>query len=500
MHHRPRSPSDLATRRHYRDAQDLIDHGLPVFTAPVSRRQGREFDLPRGWQHTRPTPLDDPQDALIMVTGQTLAVIDLDPQNNADVELETAAALALGVIVVAMVDTPGGGRHLYVPATGHGCTANTRTGVDYRGIGGCVYLPGTHRPKYAGNGYAWQQRIDWSQLDLTDGSLDDHRRAVDAYLERTGSTARPPHTTPEVPAGEHLPFQALPRAARTALAGNYHGDRTRSGKFHRAVWAAAAAGWTAPRITAALTPWCIRHHLYTGRGAAEGTPSPSKRRTPPRTPTPPTDITRVHYAVRQHRWAGKAGQTDRQVLAHLITRAQSLGRSTFTEARSTIAAALGVRPATVTASLDRLITAGWITRTRTATARKAAEYTLEVPGAAGFTPPVTEGYGLGTPLTGSPRERILRAAETGATLEQITRDVGLATRTVRRHLAELERDGLITATRTPGNSSVWTTQSTEDPQQQQRRAVITARVVELRSAWHRGHHQNAPPPRERIAA
>lgn len=500
MHPRPRSPTDLSGRRHHRDAQDLIDHGLPVFTAKVSRRPDREFDLPRGWQHTRPAPLDDPQDALLMVTGHNLDVIDLDPRNGADVDLETTAALTLGVIVVASVDTPGGGRHLYIPSTGYGCTASTRTGVDYRGIGGCVYLPGTRRPKYSGNGYTWQQHIDWSQLELTKGSLDDHNRAVAAYLERTGSTAQTPQPEHAQSTVAYVPFKALPQAARTALTGVYHGDRTRSGRFHRAVWAAAAAGWTEPRITAALAPWCIRNRLYTGRVATEVTRSLSKRRTPPRAPTPPEDITRVYSAAQQHKWTGKAGQTDRQVLAHLINRAQFLGRLTFTEARSTIAAALGMRPATVTVALNRLITTGWITRTKNATARKAAEYVLEAGGYAQGTPPVTEGYGLGTPLHGSPRERILRAAATGATLQQIARDVGLATRTVRRHLRELARDGLLTVTRTLGNSSVWTAQSTEDPQQQQRRATITAHVVELRTAWHRGHRQNAPPPRERIAA
>lgn len=499
MHDRPRSPTDLNERRHHRDAQDLIDHGLPVFTAKVSRRPDREFDLPRGWQRTRPAPLDDPQDALLMVTGHNLDVIDLDPRNGADVDLETTAALTLGVIVIASVDTPGGGRHLYIPSTGYGCTASTRTGVDYRGIGGCVYLPGTRRPKYSGNGYTWRQRIDWNQLELTKGSLDDHNHGVAAYLERTGSTAQPPPKHAQ-PTGEHLPFKALPQAARTALTGGYNGDCTRSGRFHRAVWAAAAAGWTEPRITAALAPWCIRNRLYTGRVANEVTRSLSKRITPPQAPTPPEGITRVYTAAQQHKWTGKAGQTDRQVLAHLINRAQSLGRSTFAEARSTIAVALGVRLATVTAALNRLITAGWITRTKNATARKAAEYDLKTEGYAQDTPPVNEGYGLGTPLTGSPRERILRAAATGATLQQIARDVGLATRTVRRHLRELARDGLLTATRTLGNSSVWTAQSIEDPQQQQRRATITARVVELRTAWHRGHHQNAPPPRERIAA
>jgi hypothetical protein len=50
--------------------------------------------------------------------------------------------------------TASGGTHLYVKATGKGCFAGIRPGIDYRGLGGYVVAPPSHLGK-PGRGYTW---------------------------------------------------------------------------------------------------------------------------------------------------------------------------------------------------------------------------------------------------------------------------------------------------------------------------------------------------------
>lgn len=89
--------------------------------------------------------------ALIMQTGHGIDVIDVDPRNGGS---DTFAALSNKVgDIVAHVESPGGGFHLYIVSSGH--PSASFGGVDYLAQGKFVYLPGTLRPKYAGIGYRW---------------------------------------------------------------------------------------------------------------------------------------------------------------------------------------------------------------------------------------------------------------------------------------------------------------------------------------------------------
>ena len=89
--------------------------------------------------------------AIIMQTGHGIDVIDVDPRNGGSF---TFAALSNNVgDIVAHVESPGGGFHLYIASSGH--PSVSFGGVDYLAQGKFVYLPGTLRPKYANKGYRW---------------------------------------------------------------------------------------------------------------------------------------------------------------------------------------------------------------------------------------------------------------------------------------------------------------------------------------------------------
>jgi hypothetical protein len=94
------------------------------------------------------------------LTGVTFDVIDVDPRNGGDESLEELRHLIPPV--AGEVTTPGGGRHYYVPVTGHQTVR--AGGIDYLGRGALIYLPGTERPKYGGAGYAWIKEIDWARV------------------------------------------------------------------------------------------------------------------------------------------------------------------------------------------------------------------------------------------------------------------------------------------------------------------------------------------------
>jgi hypothetical protein len=129
-------------------------------------RPGRddEYDRPRRWQklaagEDNKERLNKWQsgDAVGANMGGTVAVVDVDPQNDGDVEKVRQLLVALNVRVFAEIATPGGGRHFYV--AGHPDLPNVTgtlegfPGVDIQSFGKNVFLPGTERRKYFGAGY-----------------------------------------------------------------------------------------------------------------------------------------------------------------------------------------------------------------------------------------------------------------------------------------------------------------------------------------------------------
>ena len=53
-------------------------------------------------------------------------------------------------------------------------------GIDYLGLGGLVYLPGTRRPKYGGRGYEWGQGLNWNALQGK--GTRDFTEALESYI------------------------------------------------------------------------------------------------------------------------------------------------------------------------------------------------------------------------------------------------------------------------------------------------------------------------------
>jgi archaellum biogenesis ATPase FlaH len=147
----------------YTDADAFARHVAdlaPVFVAPPGG--SGEFARPAGWQHSAPDHNDTvlrswrPGWAICAVTGDQLAVVDVDPRNGGDTAKVRQLLDGLGVRVFAEVATPGGGRHFYVAGHPDLMTCHDLTewpGVDVQSHGANVYLPGTVRAKYPGKRY-----------------------------------------------------------------------------------------------------------------------------------------------------------------------------------------------------------------------------------------------------------------------------------------------------------------------------------------------------------
>jgi hypothetical protein len=148
-------------------------HGLHVF--PLLPRSKRPFEGSHGlhdatcassqvaqWWGERP-------DANIgLATGIVVDVIDIDGEQGERAMLDVLAmhptwlSDALGI-----VSTPRpGGRHFYVPVSGHGNSASDELDhIDYRGRGGYVVAPpsAVDEPTYSGT-YVWHRLLDVSAL------------------------------------------------------------------------------------------------------------------------------------------------------------------------------------------------------------------------------------------------------------------------------------------------------------------------------------------------
>jgi hypothetical protein len=98
-------------------ARHLASNGAPIFLArPDDSPLG--FRLPKDWQHTRPDPTVadrwSPGDALCMVTGVLVDVIDVDPRNGGDLTvLDGFLPHTYGTAA-----TPSGGTHLLIACLG----------------------------------------------------------------------------------------------------------------------------------------------------------------------------------------------------------------------------------------------------------------------------------------------------------------------------------------------------------------------------------------------
>jgi hypothetical protein len=143
-------------------ASTFVQHVSELAPVFVAAPGGQEFRRPPGWQELDRDGNDvrlkewEPGYALCAVTGTMLAVVDVDPRNGGQVELVRQLLDGLNVRVFAEVDTPGGGVHFYVHGHADLPSCHELTGfpgVDVQSHGAHVFLPGTARPKYDGDGY-----------------------------------------------------------------------------------------------------------------------------------------------------------------------------------------------------------------------------------------------------------------------------------------------------------------------------------------------------------
>ena len=268
-------------------AQELIAYGVPVFVAKRNPKYDTgkglpEFHLPQKWQDTKPTAgavaAWRPGDALCLVAGHGLDVVDVDTKNGAKVDEQRRRLEGCGVTVLATVETPSGGAHFYVHSVGVCSSALPSIGVDFRGLGldksgaGFVYLPGTSRPKYAGKGYQWVQGLDPEDIhDVRPAVVEEQADAMSDYLAGLGINVRT-RKDPEGVTVKGEPVDFLPEGLRRDLAtagpwpksdGTMSTDR--SGRFMHLVGACRRAGLTQGQAVTAVAPWCSLTRKYVGR-------------------------------------------------------------------------------------------------------------------------------------------------------------------------------------------------------------------------------------------
>jgi hypothetical protein len=181
-------------------ARNLIHAGIPVFVAkpatntdgswnPSGGHNGCGYWLPKEWPKTAPDlrVLDqyEPGDALAMVCGHKVDGIDTDPRNGGN---ESRAALeADGTMprVYGIAETPSGGSHELVAATGVHSRDNVCPGIDVKagaldgtGRGFLFIAPTKKRSKLDGTvgQYRWVEPPDLAAL------------AVEGPEDRSGET------------------------------------------------------------------------------------------------------------------------------------------------------------------------------------------------------------------------------------------------------------------------------------------------------------------------
>lgn len=147
----------------------------------------------------------------IMAPG-AFSVFDIDrhgddPAAWGDVDAVVTSLEAAGVIIAARVATPGGGHHLYVPASPeYVCDIRSGglrdfPGVEFQGKSN-VYLPGSRRGKHDYRGY----ELEFSDLGATvddelamDASVDALESWLKEHVRTSATVERAPDVSPPMP-------------------------------------------------------------------------------------------------------------------------------------------------------------------------------------------------------------------------------------------------------------------------------------------------------------
>lgn len=204
----------------FQGAFNLIKAGCAlIILTQASHRSGNEFNF-----GGRKRPIRSigelrrlrPGDALALLTGDVVDVIDVDPRNEGARTWEQLKHLVPQTLGVST--TPGAGWHVLVPAIG----TNKRAvnGVDYLARGSLAFLPGTRRPKYGGRGYTWEK-----VPDLTGPLV-----SYPAFVEHLEALRKPP---------THATFAPAATTASAGLPANLFGARGALASSHARLAATA---------------------------------------------------------------------------------------------------------------------------------------------------------------------------------------------------------------------------------------------------------------------
>lgn len=266
-------------------ARRLIRLGCAVFVARPARDRntlhwdaswghgGSGYWLPEDWESTPVNlgTLDRYQygDALGLVTGHALDVLDIDPRNGGDTDLIQLVQLGLVPTAYAKAATPSGGEHLFIAPTGERKTK--RGGLDLQagdadgqGRGFVWIAPTVRRSKVSGQvrTYRWVEPlteqgvgrpddtatalVEWFHAAKpTTSTADEHHWSgdSDAWLaaHTTGKTLTPAVTRAVQPFIDGEPFDGHHRMLKlqihlVRLAAEGHNGVPEALTFARQVW------------------------------------------------------------------------------------------------------------------------------------------------------------------------------------------------------------------------------------------------------------------------
>lgn len=160
-------------------AGSLATAGCAIFAAPFvgwgAGSGGCGYELPRGWQTTEPgrMPAWAPGDALCLIGGYAVDVVDFDPRNGSGAAREAFSAQGWDRAAIGVATTPSGGEHLVIPATGLRKGQGLWPGVDLQagtaagGRGFAFIAPTIKASKADGSigAYAWTSEPLIEELD-----------------------------------------------------------------------------------------------------------------------------------------------------------------------------------------------------------------------------------------------------------------------------------------------------------------------------------------------
>lgn len=196
-----------AQREALKVAAEFIAAGIPVFAAAPNSEKPGEYHLPKMWEQTRPDPsvLDRwrPGWALAAVGGHVADFLDIDPRSGGresekELRLQGDFPRSFG-----RQETPSGGDHHVISATGERKRTSFMPGLDLQSGGptdefgkngrGFVYIAPTVRPSKAPEtlgelrAYRWIERPDFDLLADFRGSDD----SIEGVIARVHAARAP---------------------------------------------------------------------------------------------------------------------------------------------------------------------------------------------------------------------------------------------------------------------------------------------------------------------